>query len=109
MTQLIKTTSRTALKSALLKKCPEMFLRNSEDFNGNKGGIWTSAEDGKPWEKGLTPFDYYEEADYLMKDEGFDFPKSYDSGILITVREFLDKHGWYAEFHDAGTVMLYKK
>ncbi len=38
--------TRNQVMCLLSKKYPGMFLRNTEEFNGSEGGIWTSGEDG---------------------------------------------------------------
>jgi len=44
----------------------------------------------------LRMFDYYSEG------------KSYENfGVHKDVADFLESHGWYGEWHDAGTMMLF--
>ena len=62
----------------------------SEEFSGRKGnGIWISAES--------TPdlFDYW---------SGF-WADTF--GIEPKLDEFVEKSGWYFEWHDAGTMMCW--
>ena len=72
------------------------FARYSEDFNGNEGGIWICGECGDTY-KGKRIYDYYSE-DY----------KKYELGVLATWEKELNKRGWYSEWYDAGTVMLWQ-
>jgi hypothetical protein len=76
---------------------PALRLRASEDFDGTKGAIWTSGEEGEASD-GQLLFDYYAvdsaEACYVMK-------------VHREMRAMLDSAGWRAEFVDPGTVMLY--
>jgi hypothetical protein len=65
---------------------------NSEEFDGTKGGIWISAEDFN----NQLHFDYYSEN------------KSFELGVRTTTIDFLFKRGWFAEWHDPGTIMIWK-
>ena len=88
--------SRDQVIKLLETKYPRMFLKTSEEFNGAEGGIWTSGED-QLLAKDYSPlFDYYVE-DYAR----------YDIGVHKEIGELLEKQGWYAEWYDAGTVMLW--
>ena len=93
-----KVIRRESLMAKLKSKYPKMFLRTTEEFDGGSGGIWTSAEDGLSDSKGYRLFDYYAE-DYKEVN--------YIMGVRKSLHEFLEKNGWYCEFHDAGTVMIY--
>ena len=72
------------------------FARYSEDFNGNDGGIWICGECGDNY-KGKRIYDYY------TQDH-----KKYEFGVLKTWEKELNKRGWYSEWYDAGTVMLWQ-
>jgi hypothetical protein len=87
---------RTQLIGELQSKYPKMFLRTTEEFNGDKGGIWTSGEDAPVNAKGLPIFDYYTE----MYDK-------YEIGIESKFSEYLDELGWYCEWYDCGTIFIY--
>ena len=71
------------------------FVRNTEDFNGNEGGIWLSGENMDEY-KGQVIYDYYSE-DY----------KNREFGVLNKWEKELNKRGWYSEWYDAGTVMVW--
>jgi len=88
--------SRSQVIKLLEKKYPSMSLRTTEAFDGTKGGIWTSGEDHLPAEDGHSLFDYYAE-NYSM----------YTIGVHVEIVELLDEQGWYAEWYDAGTIMLW--
>lgn len=66
----------------------------SEEFYGTRSGanigIWISAES--------TPalFDYYKETWYNSH------------GVKPTLNEQTEKRGWYFEWHDAGTMMVWE-
>lgn len=88
--------SRSQVIKLLEKKYPKMMLNLSEDFNGTEGGIWTSGEDHLSAKDDYSLFNYYSE-DHTR----------YDLGVHKEIGELLEKHGWYAEWYDAGTVMLW--
>jgi len=94
----MKALTRDELIAKLEAKFPNMLLRTTEQFNGSVGGIWTSAEDGLLW-GGLPMFNYY------SQDGG---SKKYTMGVNNSLYKFLENRGWYAEFNDPGTVMLWE-
>ena len=69
-----------------------------EDPEYNESGLWLSGESGNliGGKDGDNAFAYWAESD------------DYDGGIHKDMRKFLDERGWWAEWNDAGTVMLYK-
>lgn len=72
------------------------FVSTTEEFNGNEGGIWVSGEDYNDEFKGQTIYDYYSE-DY----------KNREFGVLKSWEKELNKRGWYSEWYDTGTVMIW--
>jgi hypothetical protein len=72
------------------------FTRTSEEFDGSKGGIWTTGENGEQY-KGKIIYDYYSQ-DY----------KNRTFGVLNSWEKELNKRGWYSEWYDAGTVMIWQ-
>ena len=84
---------RTALQAILSER--KVWNKTTEEFSpGMKGGIWLTAEEGDL-------FDYYawewdcEEKSYIM-------------GTKKEFHEELKRLGWFAEFYDPGTVMLWE-
>ena len=71
------------------------FVKTSKEFNGDDGGIWVSGENGDRY-KGKQIYDYYVED-----------PKNYELGVLKDWEKELNKRGWYSEWYDAGTVMIW--
>ena len=71
------------------------FVKTSKEFDGNDGGIWVSGENGDQY-KGKLIYDYYSED-----------PKNYELGVLKDWEKELNKRGWYSEWYDAGTVMIW--
>jgi hypothetical protein len=92
---MTKTTEQ--MMELLEAKYPRMFLRTTEEFNGSNGGIWTSGEDGLEAKDGFPLFNYYAQGNL------------YELGVHTEIYEFLEKHGWYAEWYDAGTIMLWQE
>ena len=71
------------------------FVRTTEEFNGSPGGIWVSGENGDEY-KGREIYDYYS-SDY----------KNRTFGVDNRWEKELNKRGWYSEWHDAGTSMIW--
>lgn len=70
--------------------------RTTEEFRkGDNGGIWVTGEDPSYTYKGLPIYDYYAST------------KSYELGVLSKWEKELNKRGWYSEWHDPGTVMIW--
>lgn len=70
-------------------------VRTSEEFDGAHGGIWVSGENGDLY-KQMHIYDYYNEGS-----------RNYSLGVLIAWEKELNKRGWYSEWYDAGTVMIW--
>ena len=120
MCGLIMTWTRSRLIAALRELSVEKedaFFRPSEDFDGQKGGIWTGAE-GTPSIMMHYPAETYTTNDgKVMKTEAMSFElgmwdyweyENYPHKQLPEVTELLEKAGRHSEFHDAGTVMIWK-
>lgn len=71
------------------------FVSTTEEFNGSQGGIWVSGEAGDEY-KGRVIYAYYSE-DY----------KNRTFGVDNKWEKELNKRGWYSEWHDAGTSMIW--
>ncbi len=71
------------------------FVSTTEEFNGSEGGVWVSGEAGDVY-KGKIIYNYYSE-DY----------KNYELGVLNKFEKQINKIGWYSEWYDAGTVMIW--
>ena len=80
----------------LLENRNENYKTTIAKYSG-QAGIWLSAEDRDVMPNGKDlMFDYYS-SDYDM----------YDVGINIELMDLLKNHGYYAEWNDAGTVLLW--
>lgn len=90
-------TSRAALKKMIAKMLNiDIYqVRNSEDFDGNKGGIWISGESDYSLNK-LPVFNYYATGSL------------YEFGVLKKFNDFLVSKGWHSEWYDAGTMMIWR-
>ena len=91
-----RVLSREQLISRLEKAYPEMKCMLTEDFNGSEGGIWLSAEDGICDRNGRLLFNYWTS----------DF-KNYELGVVSHLERFVQRNGWFFEWNDAGTIMLW--
>ena len=90
--------NREELIAELQKRYPNMMFRTTEEFNSSKGGVWTSGEDGQ-LHAGLPLFDYY------TQDGG---EKNYIFGVNKFLHNWLEEQGWYCEWNDPGTVMIWE-
>ena len=85
------STNREIIIKNLQKK--GIIVRGTtEEFDNSEGGIWISAE----CLENEYYFDYYAET------------KAFELGVRVTLDDFLAKRGWYAEWHDPGTIMLWE-
>ena len=75
---------------------PNLNCMRTEDFDGTQGGIWISGENDVADKKGKQLFSYYNDG------------STYKFGVINHLVALLKKHGWYAEWYDAGTVMLWE-
>ena len=93
-----KTLTRDEMMATMRNKYGLSFVKTTEEFDGEKGGIWLGGSDGK-----LMP---------NAKDDMFNYyhgGSKYPQGVHKDLAKFLDKCGWYGQFADPGTVMLWPK
>ena len=93
-----KILTRDEMMAVMRNKYGLSFIRTTEEFDGEEGGIWLGGSDGK-----LMP---------NAKDDMFNYyhgGSKYPHGIHKDLAKFLDKHGWYGQFYDPGTVMLWPR
>ena len=64
----------------------------TEEFNGQKGGLWISGED----DYRQNYFDYYNYSD------------NYIFGVMKNLSDQANKYGWYFSWNDPGTIMLWE-
>jgi hypothetical protein len=91
-----RSYTRQQMINALQKAYPTQFISTTEEFSGTEGGIWLSGEDGTVDRKGVKIFNYYN-----MSDQ-------YELGVVAHLDQYVECHGWYFEWYDAGTIMLWK-
>lgn len=89
---------REALMEEIVERYGELHIRTTAEFYGdNSKGIWMSGEGVNAVEKdGNTILSYYAEG------------KKYELGVHVKFLKFLEKRGWFPEWYDCGTMMLYK-
>ena len=86
-------TTREEMLKVLGKYFP--ITGTTEDFDGSEGGIWICGECGYLNASGVPFFDYYAEE------------RIYELGVLSNLDNMVNKRGWYFEWYDAGTIMVY--
>jgi hypothetical protein len=91
------SVNRVKLKGLLKSKWNIPFVKTTEEFSGSEGGLWLSAEDCVDMSDGFPMFDYYT-MNY----------NRYEIGVHTGFESWLSTRGWYAEWYDAGTIMLYE-
>jgi hypothetical protein len=92
-----KILSRDEMKNVMITKYGLSFVKTTEEFDGEEGGLWLGGSDS------LMP---------NGKDEMFNYyhgGSKYPQGVHKDLAKFLDKSGWYGQFADPGTVMLWPK
>lgn len=90
-----KTLTREELMDLLENKYKIKTVRTSEEFNGQTEGIWV-AGDNEEELNGNRIFYYYHNS-----------PSKYTLGILKQVRTAVEKTGWWFEWQDPGTIIIW--
>lgn len=91
-----KTLTRDELMDLLENKYKIKTVRTSEEFNGQTEGIWV-AGDNEEELSGNRMFDYYNRS------------AKYTNGVLKQLRTAVEKTGWWFEWNDPGTIMIWPK
>lgn len=91
-----KELTRDELMNLLETKYGIKTVRNSEDFNGQTEGIWIAADNDEEI-SGTKIFDYYNRS------------AKYANGVLKQFRTSVEKTGWWFEWNDPGTIMIWPK
>ena len=76
----------------------EEFYGYPEDKSEGSFGVWISAEDGCTY-KGESAYEYWTR---------YENAPDYTFGVLNKFEAKLKKLGWWSEFNDPGTVMIWK-
>jgi hypothetical protein len=78
------------------------FVKTTEEFNGTRGGIWLCGECQDILDaNGLPAFEYYA---YDMPEF---FYKDYVFGVHPDFDDWANERGWFFEWNDPGTIMLW--
>ena len=85
---------------SMIKDKYGMEPKTSEDFGESPGGIWISGEDGTLASDGATLLDYYASPDTSGPYDDF--------GVHKELSELIGQHGFFAEWYDPGTMMLWR-
>ena len=105
----MKQWTREEILKGLQELVPEItFLKKSEEFDGKKGGIWTSGEHDWLY-NGLPPFDYRVEYGDFPRDNEMKVKTMYVKGIHREIYSWLEERGWYPRWYDDGTLFFWKK
>lgn len=87
------TTNKEKLLQLLEKKFPSCWFKDGELFSSNHSKAIWSGEGSRIKNKPLL--------------DAYTSSKLYTLEVHNDMVKFLDKHGWYPEMYDAGTVMFY--
>lgn len=81
------------------------FMKTTEEFNGSKGGLWFCGECEDIVDSiGLPMFEYYA---YDMNIDGINPYRDYVFGVHPAINDFVEERGWFFEWNDPGTIMLW--
>lgn len=86
---------RDALMAELEEMYPDAWFKESERFQGHGGGIWTG--EGSYDKEGREIFSYWSNS------------PDYEIGVLKSFNDFIESKGFWAEWQDAGTIMIWPK
>lgn len=89
-----KTLTREELMDLLETKYKIKTVRTSEEFNGQTEGIWVAGDNGEEL-SGNKMFDYYNSS------------AKYANGVLKQLRTAVEKTGWWFEWNDPGTIIIW--
>lgn len=89
-----KTLTREELMDLLETKYKIKTVRTSEEFNGQTEGIWVAGDNGEEL-SGNKMFDYYSSS------------AKYANGVLKQLRTAVEKTGWWFEWNDPGTIIIW--
>jgi hypothetical protein len=93
-------SKRNDVIKAINKAYPELNLGTTEEFNGSTNGIWVrGTEDDLRAKDEFNLFDYYNE-DYNEK--------RYVFGVHKDIRNIVEPLGWFFEWNDPGTIMIWE-
>lgn len=91
-----KDATREEIMDLMETKYKIRFVRTSEEFDGEKDGIWIAGDNGEEL-SGNKIFDYYSKS------------AKYKNGVLKNVVDAIEKKGWWFSWNDPGTMMIWPK
>ena len=91
-----KDATREEIMNLMETKYKIRFVRTSEEFDGEKDGIWIAGDNGEEL-SGNKIFDYYSKS------------AKYKNGVLKNVVDAIEKKGWWFSWNDPGTMMIWPK
>lgn len=91
-----KDATREEIMDLMETKYKIRFVKTSEEFDGEKDGIWIAGDNGEEL-SGNKIFDYYNKS------------AKYKNGVLKTVVDAIEKKGWWFSWNDPGTMMIWPK
>lgn len=94
--QISNQEQREALMGQIAKRFKLRHIRTTEEWDGSPDGFWLSAENGEIADDGRSLFDYYNESTMY-----------YDFGVHKDFIDYVSELGYYPEWYDAGTLMLW--
>jgi len=86
------------LKKELVKKF-KLEVVGSEEFDGRSGGLWIKNNPELA--------DEYQSYDYNAWSYDSE-EKHFTMGVHNDIYKYLNKNGYFAEFYDSGTLMIYE-
>ena len=95
--QAVAANKRDELMDAIKSKFGIKFAETTEEFGTTPGGIWLSGESGDEMPDGLPIFDYY------AGEQG-----PFEFGVHKDFSAFIEPYGFFAEWRDPGTIMLWE-
>ena len=102
-------TNREQLMQILAKTFPKMWMKDGTEWNHNSKAnfIWTG--EGSCWVEIICHSLGSAELEHNLFNYHLTYEKhgTYEMGIHKKLVALLDEHGWYCEWHDAGTVFIY--
>jgi hypothetical protein len=92
-----KPYSREQMIEAVKRAYPKQHIRTSEEFSPNMiDGLWLAADGGTEDKRGAELFNYYAESSL------------YEMGVIAHLAAWANRHGWYFEYYDPGTIFMWE-
>lgn len=114
----MKQWSRGEIMKGLRELVTEIdYLEKADDIDGKNGGIITTTEDACIF-KDIPPFNHDLEYGEMLVSEGtriipdhsgMKVKEMYIYGIHREIYSWLEKRGWYPEWHDRVTLLFWKR